>query len=213
MHSTIIQKSARNRIIEVAIEVFTEHGYEHATLREICRRAGVNNAAVNYHFRDKEQLYSEVIDFAVGILQDTSPERGIDWSAPPEEQLRAYIRSVLGGLLDESRPSWLIKLMSREMAKPQIMELVVEKAIGPSHSALLKIIKTLIGPCASERQIQNCAFSVGGQCFMYYHSKAMVDHLATCPIDNVAAVEHLIEHVFQFSLAGINAIRAVSREV
>ena len=49
-------ESTRERLLVVAREVFSEQGFQGATVREICRRAEVNLAAVNYHFSSKEAL-------------------------------------------------------------------------------------------------------------------------------------------------------------
>ena len=42
----------RERLLEAAGEIFAEHGFRNTTVREICKRADINLAAVNYYFRD-----------------------------------------------------------------------------------------------------------------------------------------------------------------
>ena len=42
------------RLLEAAGEIFAEHGYRAATVRQICEKARANIAAVNYYFGDKE---------------------------------------------------------------------------------------------------------------------------------------------------------------
>lgn len=50
----------RIRILDTAERLFVEHGFEATTLRMITAAAGVNLAAVNYHFGSKEALVGEV---------------------------------------------------------------------------------------------------------------------------------------------------------
>src|SRR5476649_200862 len=86
----------RRQLLEAAGEVFAEVGFRDATVREICRRAGANIAAINYHFGDKETLYAEVLSYSHGkTLEKFPPLLGIASDAPPEKKLRAFVQSLL----------------------------------------------------------------------------------------------------------------------
>lgn len=64
------QPTTRRRIIDTAAVLFARHGYSSTTTRLITDEAGVNIAAVNYHFGSKEQLLVEVLDGIVGPLNE-----------------------------------------------------------------------------------------------------------------------------------------------
>src|SRR5215475_11012991 len=51
----------KERILDTAEELFMEHGFEATSLRQITAAAGVNLAAVHYHFGGKEELFEAVL--------------------------------------------------------------------------------------------------------------------------------------------------------
>jgi AcrR family transcriptional regulator len=51
----------KTRILDAAEELFTRHGFEATSLRSLTAAAGVNLAAVNYHFGSKEVLFQAVL--------------------------------------------------------------------------------------------------------------------------------------------------------
>lgn len=55
-------RGTRERIQQVALELFTEHGYERTSLREIAEQLGVTKAALYYHFRSKEELVESFLE-------------------------------------------------------------------------------------------------------------------------------------------------------
>lgn len=52
--------STRERILDVALDLFNEQGYDKASLREIAERLGVTKAALYYHFERKEDILLEL---------------------------------------------------------------------------------------------------------------------------------------------------------
>jgi len=51
----------KTRILDAAEQLFMEHGFEATSLRSLTSAAGVNLAAVNYHFGSKEELFQAVL--------------------------------------------------------------------------------------------------------------------------------------------------------
>ncbi|MGE0801972.1 MAG: TetR/AcrR family transcriptional regulator [Lautropia sp.] len=51
---------ARDRIVEAALTVFANRGFDGATTREIAKEAGVSSALIHHHFKDKESLWNLV---------------------------------------------------------------------------------------------------------------------------------------------------------
>ena len=56
-----LSQDTKTRILDAAESLFTEHGFEATSLRQLTTAAGVNLAAVNYHFGTKEELFQAVL--------------------------------------------------------------------------------------------------------------------------------------------------------
>lgn len=52
----------REKIQEIALELFAEQGYDKTSLREIAERLNVTKAALYYHFRTKEDIVASLFD-------------------------------------------------------------------------------------------------------------------------------------------------------
>lgn len=63
-------KDTEQRIINAAIKVFCEKGYDGARTRDIANEAGITHALINYHFKSKENLFNVIIENSLlGIRQ------------------------------------------------------------------------------------------------------------------------------------------------
>src|SRR5271170_2875404 len=105
----------RELILNAAGRIFAENGFHATTVRQITREAGVNLAAVNYHFHDKQELYFSALKSAYQAAARTA---AADTAGSPEKRLRAFVHGFLGYLLDPKRPAWQGRLIAREMAEP-----------------------------------------------------------------------------------------------
>src|SRR5215831_3232777 len=62
------RSDTRARIQQVAVELFTEHGYEGTSLREIAERLDVTKAALYYHFKSKEDIVRSLVEDYFGQI-------------------------------------------------------------------------------------------------------------------------------------------------
>jgi AcrR family transcriptional regulator len=62
-----IGPSTRERILEAALDLFTDQGFDKTSLRKVSERVGVTKAALYYHFRSKEELLASLVERAHGI--------------------------------------------------------------------------------------------------------------------------------------------------
>lgn len=200
----------RERLIEAAGCVFADRGFGHATVREICAKAGANLAAVNYHFRDKEGLYSAVVAQAQvghGAMDHVRGE--VAEGATPEERLRVFVRNYMRRLFDENRPAWNGKLIAREMIEPTAaLDHVVANMIRPRFEFLSSLVREILGNAASDDRVRLCAASVIGQCLIYAHCRPVMDRLFDDERYDRRRTEQRADHIAEFSIAALRAIGA-----
>jgi len=201
----------RRQLLEAAGTVFAEVGFRDATVREICRRAGANIAAVNYHFGDKETLYAEVLRYAHGkALEKYPPLLDVAADAPPEEKLRAFVHSFLLRIFDKGPTAWHGKLMSREMIEPTAaLDSLVEERMRPMALQLWQIVAEILDCPLNDERVRLCGMSVVSQCVFYHHCRPVVSRLfPKHPPQDAAGIERLAEHITRFSLAAMKHLPA-----
>jgi len=196
----------RRLLLEAAGEVFAEFGFRDATVREICRRAGANIAAVNYHFGDKETLYAEVLRYAhTRALAKYPPLLDLPAAAPPEAKLRAFVKSFLLRIFDKGPNSWHGKLMSREMIEPTAaLDALVEERMRPMAGLIWQIVAGILDCPLNDERVRLYALSVVSQCVFYHHCGPVVSRLFPkhLPLDR-AGIERLADHITRFSLTAM----------
>lgn len=199
------EADTRQRLLDAAGEVFAERGFRTATVREICRRARANVAAVNYHFGDKAGLYAAVLRYAHRCaLAKYPPDLQAGAGATAEQQLHAFIEAFVRRIFDDGQPAWHGKLISREMIEPTpALDVLVEEEIRPQAEQLTAIVRALLGPGASEEQVRLSMMSIVGQCVFYHHARPLLSRLFPAQQYTSGDIARLTEHITRFSLGAL----------
>ena len=209
-HASDRHNAIARRILDAAGPAFAERGFRQTTVRDICRRARVNVAAINYYYGDKRRLYAEAFRHGrLSALLRFPPNRGLGPHPSSDERLYAFVHSFLSRFLAAGQPEWYGKLCAREMAEPSgVLDELVKEMVRPMFEHLRRIIRNLMGRGATDEQVRLCALSVVGQCMHYYSGRPVLQRLFPRHPVNARAVDPIARHITQFSLL---AIRQLSR--
>jgi AcrR family transcriptional regulator len=117
------QHETRTRILDAAEELFMQHGFEGTSMRLLTAKAGVNLAAVNYHFGSKHALIEAVFRRRLdpmNIARIAELERLEADGAPSAESIiRAFVGPSLRMIEDaKSGGRNFIRLLGRTYTEP-----------------------------------------------------------------------------------------------
>ena len=179
------QSETVERILDAAEQLFAEKGFAETSLRLITSKAGVNLAAVNYHFGSKKSLIQAVFSrflspFCVNLERELDFHESSGASAPSLEEL---------------------------------LQLVVEQMIiiKPRNGNDLSMFMRLLGLAFSESQghLRRYLEEVYGRVFRRFM------HLVHDAAPDIPPIElfwrvHFMLGSVAFSMSGIKALRAVA---
>jgi AcrR family transcriptional regulator len=205
----------RRHLLEAAGEVFGEQGFDRATGKEICRRAGVNAAAVNYHFGGMEGLYVAVVREAHSRLVTLAAlSAAITDKADAEAKLRALIELLVGAITGPAATSWVLRVIGREVVAPSpALRSLRAKELLPRAKLLKGVVGELMNLPPDHPAVARGCISVMAPCFMLLvfdrrTLRRMFPAFGLHPKDAAAVIDHLVS----FSLAGLAEVRARANE-
>lgn len=176
---------SRARIVEAAGQLFADRGFDGVSVRELAKRAGVNAAAINYHFGGKEGLYHAVLR---KLIDDTAP-----MFAPMIRQLRegvadangdraalarlaaALVRGLLSNILSGANFRWQIPIMLRESQHPsKAFAMLVREAINPVHDGIAELVAAATGYAPAAPETRLIVANIMGQCMSFGAARGVV---------------------------------------
>lgn len=137
-------KETKERIIQAAGPLFAQHGYDGTTSKAICQQAGVNMAAVNYHFGSRDGLYiailEEVQDYLlnVDVLKNLAQQEGT-----PRQKLELFVDYFIDDAFFKN--DWHVRVWMRELLhpSPHIQKIITDKSLPKFYVAAEVVSKAL----------------------------------------------------------------------
>jgi len=198
----------RAKLIAAAGEVFADMGFQAATVRDICQRAGANVAAINYYFRDKLGLYTEVLKASISANQGEIIQQAVAKAKTPEEALRLLIAGMLSRMYSEDRPAWNVRIMAHEMAQPTpALTQVIDEVLRPRYNQLRGIIAQILNVSPDHATTRLHAHSVIGQVIHYVHARPVIGVLwPDLNLNEVKDRQLVANHIADLTLRNLLAL-------
>jgi len=200
----------KEQILDVAERMFAENGIHAVSLRTIIAEAGVNLAAVHYHFGSKDALVEAVFERRVGPVN----ERRLAWldkveeeynGAPPvEEVIRALVTPAIHLAVDSDRGRTFMKTCGRFYTEAgENLQPIFERLFGKVIERFISAFQKACPDLPQTELLWRIHFSMG----VMAHTLLDSDKLrrvsgGACDTSDSEAVA---ERVVQFAAAGMRA--------
>ena len=138
------QRSVRTRqkLLDAALEAFSENGFKGTSTRDIADRAGVHHPLITYHFKNKETLWRASADQVFSDFAATlTAARRESAGEPPRERMATMIRTYVRYA---ARNPALHKLLLQESSRASgRLDWLVEMHLRPVYEAVVEELAPL----------------------------------------------------------------------
>lgn len=148
----------QQKLLDAAIEAFSENGFKGTSTRDIAERAGVHHPLITYHFKNKDQLWRAATDrifreFNVSLLKAMADIPDVE----PKAKAEAFIRTYLH--YSRNQPA-LHRIILQEASYPsERLEWLIEHHLKPLfeevHKALVGLQQIGVVPEGSAAMLFN----------------------------------------------------------
>ncbi len=165
--------TTREKILATATKLFIEHGFAQTTIRDICTVAKVNLAAVNYHFKSKQQLIETIICTIVEkrsqsklkVLSDRTVSNEQEW----QQVIIDFINSMVLDDISGSKNDFILirQFMNELQSSPKFFSEVHHKYFEPLDRELIRYIKMGLSPSAPPGSAALWLMTINSQCISF----------------------------------------------
>jgi AcrR family transcriptional regulator len=132
----------QQKLLDAAIQAFSENGFKGTSTRDIADRAGVHHPLITYHFRNKDQLWRAATDqifreFNISLVKAMAEIPEIDPKAKAEAFVRTYVR------FSRSQPALHRIILQEASYQSERLEWLTEHHLKPLFEEVQKALTGL----------------------------------------------------------------------
>ncbi len=198
----------RDRILDTGERLFAAHGFDGTSLRQITEAAGVNLAAVNYHFGSKEELYTQVFVRRIVPINARRMEM-LDTAVKAAEGRAVAVRAIFESFarpvfeMADRAPGFLRLLARNVGAPPAFMAPVMEAQFRPLITRYVGLLQQALPQLPPKTVFWRMHFMVGATLHCASHHFT-IDQMSG-GLCHTHDVEEMLEHLADFAVAGIGS--------
>ena len=205
------QHETRTRILDAAEELFMQHGFEGTSMRLLTTKAGVNLAAVNYHFGSKDALIEAVFHrrldpMNLARIAELDKLESADPSPSPEAIIRAFITPGLRLMADgKDGGRNFTRLLGRAYTEPnkQVRQLIGQM-YAPAMQRYKAVLERSLPQMPRDELVWRMHFMFGTLAYTLAATDT-VQLIAGCKPEDRYDAHLLEERLTAFLAAGLNA--------
>jgi AcrR family transcriptional regulator len=191
MISTGSREKKQSDILQAAIRVFSEHGFEGAKMEYIAKEAGIGKGTVYEYFESKERLFEEILKFSVEEFR-LGLKDSMDQGETLEERLLNYSRynvEFLNSHMDILQIAMQVNMLSKEIR----IQLINERAVICEH--FIEIVKAAkaTGECRADLDEELATFCIIGTLDEFSKKRVFCKRRPLEEIDHQAMVDVVLK--------------------
>lgn len=183
MQVTAEKTDARRRLIEAALRVFGENGFNGASTRAIAAAAGVNIAAIPYYFGGKEGLYravaahiAEQINARIGPVFAAAASDGALSAGEARQRLLRIADGFIAMMVGSEDGALWARIIVREQFDPtEAFDILYDRVMGPAYAVIGGLLAAIFDRPADSDEIKLRVFALIGQALIFRVARAALN--------------------------------------
>lgn len=197
--------TTRDTILYSAQREFAQRGYDGASLTKIAAAADTNHSLVIYHFKNKESLWREVIEYIFGNMKERlSQIEALTKDIDSISALKIFIRAFVE--FSAKQPDRIALILNEIRGDTKRLDWIIENHIGPLHA----LFDRLVARAVEDGMIKpippvHIAHMVIGSASTFFVSRPMIQKVYGLDTQSSAVINAHADWVLEALIGGLAA--------